>query len=243
MVILDWLEGELRSGRVRVGDKLPGERLLAERFGISRPSVREAVRVMDAMGLVRTATGSGPNAGATVISEPSAALSWALRMHVATRALPVADIVNTRILLETGAARSAHGPNGVDAARRREVLARAAELWNAMEDPAVAADDFHRLDAEFHMVLSSLSGNVVVETMMASLRAATVGYVQETVADLPDWGEVRVRLQRQHAGILDAFRAADAERAAAALREHILWFYSLVPAPLADEAPPEETHS
>ncbi|MDO5635177.1 MAG: GntR family transcriptional regulator, partial [Micrococcus sp.] len=100
-VILDWLEDQLRSGEIRVGDKLPGERILAERFGISRPSVREATRILDAMGLVRTATGSGPNSGAIVISEPSAALSWALRMHVATRSLPVADIVRTRILLET----------------------------------------------------------------------------------------------------------------------------------------------
>ncbi|TFI14413.1 FadR family transcriptional regulator, partial [Micrococcus endophyticus] len=70
--MLDWLEGELRSGRIQVGDKLPSERTLAERFGMSRSSVREAGRVMDAMGLVRSATGSGPRAGAIVVSEPSA---------------------------------------------------------------------------------------------------------------------------------------------------------------------------
>ena len=80
-VVLDWLEQQLRSGGLRVGDKLPAERALAEDFGISRASVREAVRILAAMGLVRTATGSGPQSGATVISNPSAALGLSL-IHI-----------------------------------------------------------------------------------------------------------------------------------------------------------------
>ena len=232
-VVLDWLEDQLRTGAIRVGDKLPGERVLAERFGISRASVREAVRVLDAMGLVRTATGSGPRAGAIVISEPSAALAWALRMHVATKALPVADIVSTRLMLETGAARRAHGAQGKTGAERDEVLDRAGELLDRMDDPAMPAADFHHLDAEFHVLLSTLGGNVVVETMMNSLREATVGYVQETVAGRGDWADVRTTLQEQHRAILDAYRAADMEATVDALRAHILWFSTLA---LEDEA-------
>ena len=102
-LVLDWLEHQLRTGGLHVGDKLPAERALAEDFGISRASVREAVRILAAMGLVRTATGSGPQSGASVISDPSAALGWALRMHIATRSLPVADVVGTRVLLESHA--------------------------------------------------------------------------------------------------------------------------------------------
>jgi DNA-binding transcriptional MocR family regulator len=96
-VVLDWLEERLRSGEISVGDKLPGERHLAEEFGISRASVREAIRILDAMGLVRSSTGSGPNAGAIVIAEPSAALGWALRMHVANRSLRIGDLVETML--------------------------------------------------------------------------------------------------------------------------------------------------
>ena len=77
-LVLDWIEAQLRTGHLNVGDKLPGERHLAEQFGISRASVREAVRILDVMGLVRSATGSGPSSGAVVISEPSSALAWAL---------------------------------------------------------------------------------------------------------------------------------------------------------------------
>lgn len=226
-IVLDWLEARLRSGEISVGDKLPAERQLAEDFGISRASVREAIRVLDAMGLVRSSTGSGPNAGAVVISEPSAALAWALRMHVATRSLPVRDIVNTRVLLETQSAlEAAVAP---DSDLRESCLARAGYLLGLMDNPELPADEFHRYDAEFHILLASLTGNVVVETMMDSLRQATIGYVQETVAAVSHWPEISRSLQEQHHRIFHAVCERRGEDASLALEEHILWFYSLLP--------------
>ena len=222
-VVLDWLEERLRSGKISVGDKLPGERQFAEDFGISRASVREAIRVLDAMGLVRSATGSGPKAGAVVISEPSAALAWALRMHVATRSLPVGDLVQTRLLLETQSAiGAASAPDGPE---RTRILARADELLDVMDDPELPARDFHAHDAEFHVLLASLAGNVVVETIMASLRQATIGYVQETVSGLGNWPEISRTLQEQHREIVAAVRERRGEEAAELLRHHITWFY------------------
>ncbi|WP_374238524.1 FadR/GntR family transcriptional regulator [Kocuria rosea] len=224
-VVLDWLEERLRSGEISVGDKLPGERQLAEEFAISRASVREAIRILDAMGLVRSSTGSGPSAGAIVISEPSAALAWALRMHVATRSLPVRDLVQTRLLLETQSAREAAA--APDTPERTATLEHAAALVAAMDDPGLPDERFHAHDAEFHVLLSSLAGNLVVGTIMSSLRQATIGYVQETVARLEDWPRVRRTLQQQHHEILRAFRERRSEDAATALREHITWFFGL----------------
>lgn len=224
-VVLDWLEDQLRSGAISVGDKLPGERHLAEEFGISRASVREAIRILDAMGLVRSSTGSGPAAGAVVISEPSSALSWALRMHVATRSLPVRDLVQTRLLLETQSALEAavvpEEPN------RAEMLERAVELLEIMDDPDLPADRFHVHDAQFHILLTSLAGNLVVNTIMASLRQATIGYVQETVSGLQAWPEVSRTLQTQHRAIFRAVSGRRGQEAADALHHHITWFYSL----------------
>ncbi|MGP6174054.1 FadR/GntR family transcriptional regulator [Corynebacterium sp. A21] len=224
-VVLDWIEDQLRSGEISLGDKLPSERILAEQFGISRASVREAIRILDVMGLVRSSTGSGPAAGAVVISEASAALAWALRMHVATRSLPIKDLVQTRLLLETQCALEAAG--APDSATRRNTLTRAAELVAKMDDPELPDIEFHILDAEFHVALSSLAGNVVVETIMDSLRQATIGYVQETVAKLQDWPGVRAELQRQHREIIAAFQERRGEDAAEALRHHIIWFFGL----------------
>ncbi|MEX5293652.1 GntR family transcriptional regulator [Kocuria sp. CPCC 205268] len=222
-VVLDWLEERLRSGEISVGDKLPGERHLAEEFGISRASVREAIRILDAMGLVRSSTGSGPNAGAIVISDPSAALGWALRMHVATRSLPVRDLVQTRLLLETQSAHEA--ATAAETPERAAALGRAAELVEAMEDPDLPDERFHAADAQFHILLASLAGNMVVETIMSSLRQATIGYVQETVAGLEDWPRVRRTLQQHHREILLATQERRGEDAAAALQNHITWFF------------------
>lgn len=224
-VVLEWVEARLRDGELSVGDKLPAERALAELFEISRASVREGIRVLDALGLVSSEVGSGPRSGATVVSEPSHALAWALRMHVATKSLPVRDLVQTRLLLETQSALEAAG--APDSPERAEILKRAEELVSAMDDPDLPADDFHAHDAQFHILLTSLASNVVVETIMSSLRQATISYVQETVAGLDDWSEVSRILQDQHRGILDAVRERRGGDAAEALREHIVWFFGL----------------
>lgn len=224
-VVLDWLEEQLRSGEIVVGDKLPGERALAEQFGISRASVREATRILDAMGLVRSGVGSGPMAGAIVISEPSAALAWALRMHVATRSLPVQDLVDTRLLLETQAARDA--AQTPDSEERTTILDAARSLLDQMDHPGLPAPEFHALDAQFHILLTSLAGNVVVETMMASLRQATISYIQETVASISDWQAIARQLQEQHREILAAVENREGDRAAELLRDHITWFSRL----------------
>src|SRR5947208_4801920 len=102
--VLRHVEAELAAGRIRVGDRLPGERALATQLGISRASVREGIRVLDAMGVIRTAVGSGPDAGAVVVADTAAGITSALRLHLASNTLPVADVVRTRVLLETWAA-------------------------------------------------------------------------------------------------------------------------------------------
>lgn len=224
-MVLDWLEDQLRQGTIGVGDKLPGERALAEQFEISRSSVREAIKVADAMGLVRSATGSGPNAGAIVIAEPSAALKWALRMHVYTKALPVADIVGTRVMIESQAAGDA--ALSQNSPERDAALARAQELIEVMDDPGLPKDEYHRIDTEFHLVITSLAGNIVVDTIMESLREATMSYVREAVANRDDWRDIVVHLQEQHKRILAAVIDRQPDAAANAVREHITWFYSV----------------
>lgn len=225
-VVLEWVELRLRNGDLSVGQKLPGERALAEEFGISRASVREAIRVLAAMGLVRSGTGSGPKAGAVVVSEPSAALSWALRMHVATKALPMADVVAMRVLLETQSALETQG--AVTDEARSAVLARARNYLLEMDDPQTPDARFHDLDARFHVELTTLGGNVVLSTVMQSLRDAVIGYVQQSAANVNDWAGLRARLQEEHWGILAAFEEDDGARAARLLRAHIEGFHDAV---------------
>ena len=233
-LLLENIEADLRSGAISLGDQLPGERTLAETYGISRASVREGIRILDAMGVLRSSSGSGPKSGAIIISEPSAGLSSALRLHMASSRLPVADIVQTRVLLETWAAATAAARPPSEAAD--EALARAAALLEAMDAPDIEREAFHLLDAQFHVELSSLAGNAVIETMMASLSGAISGYVKNAVDRMPDWTAVMIQLQAQHHGIYDAVASRRGEDAARLLREHIEWFYAQIPADQSSEA-------
>jgi len=218
--LLQDIEADLRSGKIKIGDRLPGERTLAETYGISRASVREAIRVLDAMGILRSSVGSGPTSGAIVVSDPAAGLSSALRLHVASNRLPVADIVQTRILLETWTARA-----GALRPENDELLKQAGQLLHAMDDPAINRATFHQLDAQFHVALSSLAGNTVVGTMMESLSGAIVNYVKDAMDAMETWPDVITILRTQHHDIFDAVQSRNGELAARLLTEHIDWFH------------------
>lgn len=218
-VLVEDIEAGLRSGRFKIGDQLPGERILAESYGISRASVREAMRLLDAMGVLRSSNRSGPKSGAVIVSEPSAGLSATLRLHIASSRLPVAEIVEARILLETWAARTAaqhDDPAGIQRAR---------ELLEAMDAPGIEPEAFHALDAQFHLALSALAGNTVIETIMDSLRGSIRGYIKDALDALGEWPVVLEQLRAHHHAIFDAVEAKDAERAAELLRSHIVWLY------------------
>ncbi|MBD8043288.1 FadR family transcriptional regulator [Arthrobacter sp. Sa2BUA2] len=236
-LLLENIEAGLRSGEIKLGDQLPGERTLAETYGISRASVREGIRILDAMGVLRSSSGSGPKSGAIIVSEPSAGLSSALRLHMASNRLPVADIVQTRVLLETWAAEAAAQAPRTEATAA--ALDRARGLLEAMDRPDLERDAFHTLDAQFHVELSSLAGNAVIETMMASLSGAIRGYVKEAMDNFEDWPGILAVLREQHHGIYDAVAAANGPLAARLLRGHIEWFYAQIPAHQPAQAPAE----
>ncbi|MTG87791.1 GntR family transcriptional regulator [Cellulosimicrobium sp. BIT-GX5] len=240
--VLARIEADLAAGRWALGERLPAERSLADELGVSRPSVREAIRVLEAMGIVRTAVGSGPDAGATVIDRPAAGLGAAVRLHVASGTLAVRDVVETRVLLETWAARAAgarvaraSAPDGADDDRAEGdgaddgvagVLGQARALLDRMDDPALPADAFRELDATFHVLLVRLSGNALVEAIMTGLRGAVESYVARGSAALPSWERTAARLRAEHRAVLDAVAAGDGERAATAVRAHIEGFYA-----------------
>ncbi|MFJ4225936.1 FadR/GntR family transcriptional regulator [Paenarthrobacter nicotinovorans] len=215
-LVLQWIEKQLSDGDLVLGGRLPGERTMAEQLQVSRTSVREAVRILEAMGVVRAGVGSGKDAGTIVIAEPGSALGSTLRLHVATRHLPVADIVETRVLLESWAA--ARARVGVPA------LGEAAELLDRM-DTTQDIGTFLALDARFHVALAEAAGNAVVSAMMASLRGAIENYAGELTENLPDWHATCARLRLEHRAILAAVNSNDGGKAAELVAAHIQGFY------------------
>lgn len=217
-LVQSWLEDQLAAGRLAVGDRLPGERTVAEQLGISRASAREGIRVLEAMGIVRAGVGSGPGSGTVITANPGAALGAALRLHMATSHLPIADIVQTRLLLETWAA--AH------ADRRAPAMSDAAALLDAMDSAAQDEKEFLRLDALFHVAVAEAAGNVLIGAMMSSLRESIEGYTLKLTRTLPDWESTSARLRAEHRSIHAAIQNDDGAIAAELVARHIEGFYA-----------------
>jgi DNA-binding FadR family transcriptional regulator len=219
-IVLDSIEGRLLSGELGPGDHLPPERALATELGVGRSSVREALRVLEVFGLIRTQTGSGPQSGAIIIASPSSAIGALMRMQVAAHGFQVADIVRTRLLLETAVVGDlAERSDAVD-------LAPAAQLLDAMEAPRLTQLEFLALDAQFHLSLAEASENQVVATMMTGLRSSIEGYVLEGAAGLPDWEATADRLRAEHRAILLAIIAGDGPAATTQVHNHISGYYA-----------------
>ncbi|MCU1570210.1 MAG: FadR family transcriptional regulator [Naasia sp.] len=217
-LVLARIEADLVSGRLVPGDHLPPERALATELGVGRSSVREAVRVLEVLGLVRTQTGSGPTAGAVVVSLPSGGMSVLLRLQVAAKGFAVNDVVRTRLILEQSVATELAGAADPP-------LATADALLDGMD---VAADsaEFLALDTRFHTALAEATGNSVVAAVMAGLRDAVERYVVAGSATLPDWPATSSRLRSEHRALVAAIRVHDRDAAARIVTDHITGYYA-----------------
>ncbi|TFC90754.1 FadR/GntR family transcriptional regulator [Cryobacterium sp. TMT3-29-2] len=231
-VVLQSIELDLLSGRLRPGDHLPPERALAAELGVGRSSVREAIRVLEVLGLLRTSAGSGPTSGAIIVALPGGGMSALMRLQVAAQGFPVADVVKTRLVLEASvvtelAEASARAAATMDAnAALHPDLSTPALLLGAMDSPALSEAEFLALDAEFHLALATASGNQVVTATMAGLRSAIEGYVRAGATGLASWPDTSTRLRAEHRAIIHAIEAGDPPAARRLVQSHIAGYYA-----------------
>jgi GntR family transcriptional regulator, transcriptional repressor for pyruvate dehydrogenase complex len=146
-------------------------------------------------------------------------------LQVAARGFPVADIVRTRLILETSVASDLADAQHADDSRAPD-LAPADALLDAMDSPALDPAEFLALDAAFHLALAEASGNQVITATMAGLRGGIEGYALAGLTTIPDWGATSRRLRHEHRGIIDAIRAADAATARSRVHDHISGYYA-----------------
>ncbi|MEJ6553949.1 GntR family transcriptional regulator [Microbacterium esteraromaticum] len=217
--VLERIESDLLGGVLGPGDRLPSERDLAADLGVGRSSVREALRVLEVMGLIRTSTGSGPQAGAIVVAAPTGGMSTLMRLQVAARGFPLADVVQTRLVLEdavVGALAAADGPP----------LTEVHRILDAMDADGLSVGEFLALDAQLHFMLAESSGNTVIAATMAGLREAIESYVVAGAAGIADWDAMAGRLRDEHRRIVDAVERGAADTARALIHDHITGYYA-----------------
>jgi len=191
---------------IRPGGRLPAERDLASFLVVSRPSVREAVRTLEAQGVLEVRHGAG------VFVRSRHALDPILPSFTVPETL--GELFDVREVLEVPAARWA-------AERQLPALANVteafADLEAAIEAGPVDFDDLQRLDVTFHTRIVQSSGSQLLEQTQAVIYGLILEGMRSTLA-------VPGRLQKSradHAHILAALEAGDADAAEAAVRAHI----------------------
>ena len=228
--ILLQVEEAILDGRLQPGDRLPAERDLAQMFGVSRASVREALRVLEMFGVMVARRGTGSDAGSVVADGAQNGLQSALRLHAGLLRIPPGDMVEVRAILEQAAAHKAAKRAGLADGHAAEFTARLREIVTAM---GTAADihEFNELDTEFHVELARASGNALIPVLMEALRGTMRRAMLEGFQRLPDWRAERDHLIGEHEQVISYVEAGDAAGAGAALRHHVHRFYRHVMAP------------
>jgi GntR family transcriptional repressor for pyruvate dehydrogenase complex len=94
-----------------------------------------------------------------------------------------------------------------------------------MDSVGLSPEEFHLLDAEFHVAMAALAGNVLIAAVMSSLRTAIHGYVLAAVPQLPDREPTGVGLRAEHRAIVAAIRKGQADEASSLVVDHIEGFY------------------
>ncbi|WP_037315217.1 FadR/GntR family transcriptional regulator [Amycolatopsis orientalis] len=204
---VDHLRSMIDSGRLPAGSRLPAERALCEQLGISRGSLRQALRVLDSIGYVQVRPGSGTYVRETLDEQP-------LRSWFSEHEQLVEKLFDLRTTVEpTLAERLAlhHTPR---------VLARLESTVEEM-DKAAADGDMLRViaaDAEFHRVIAGNAGNDDVTDLLRSV-LALVGEERRAALRLP--GQIRKAVD-EHRAILEAVRRSDPAAAREITRKHLL---------------------
>ncbi len=201
------IQRQIAEGVLRPGDRLPAERELAEAFGVSRSSVRDAIRVLELAGLVVPRQGEG-----TVVRELTMeSLVSPLASVLVTRKDLLADLLEARRLIEPGVAqRAALHATDDDLQAMQGILERQQEEIAAGR---LAIEE----DTAFHYRLATTARNQVILKVIDVLMDLLQ---EERARSLQVRGRPRRSLDG-HRRILDAVRRRDPEAAALAMEQHL----------------------
>jgi GntR family transcriptional repressor for pyruvate dehydrogenase complex len=210
--ILREIQGLIDSGEFPAGSRLPGERELAQRFGVSRVTIREAEIALETLGIVSIRTGSG--------------------VYVQKRPAPASDALPDVSAFELTAARAVIEAEGaaLAAARIDDAQVRQLEALVAAMSDGGNEEHAEEVDRQFHLTIAKISGNPVIEYFVQSLwrmrnELPRVQKVYKRVCT----NDATARTD-EHGAILDALRNREPAAARAAMREH---FHRLFEAMLA----------
>jgi DNA-binding FadR family transcriptional regulator len=202
------------SGELSAGTRLPNESQLAKDFGVSRPTIREALRALAGQDFLRTTKGAN---GGTIVQPPSIPnitdyLSTSMAMLSRTAEVGFAHFIEARILFEAPAARLA-------ALRRTDADLELLEAAIPAEPLALGADRQYLYNRDFHRIVVQAADNPLLT--LCSQPVFSVLNMHLRQSRLQPTQEYHSHLNCDHRAILDAIRARDPDAAEQQMRDHL----------------------
>ncbi len=210
--IVEQIKGLIAGGDLKPGDRIPSERELAAMLGVSRPSVREAIMVLDALGFLEARQGGGTYVRSLTdsgIAEPLASLVEK-KDPVMLRSL-----VEVRMGLESWSAYLAAQraePAEIDEMRR---------LYTIMEKQASRGGWDSEIDAQFHYVITAASHNSLQMHLLDSIHSLFHTTIQVALTEFYQQEGYLEKLLSHHRDILEAIATREPERARQKMMEHL----------------------
>jgi DNA-binding FadR family transcriptional regulator len=212
--VADQLRDLIVSGKLARGERLPNETVLAREFGVSRATVREALRLLTAQSLIRTAKGAG---GGTYVTMPtvdhvSEFLNSALNLLAAAEHVTLDELLEAREALEVPAARMA-------ALRRTDYAVEDLRAAIPPDPDKLGPTEQFEYNADFHTSIIAASGNGFL--MMAAQPLFSI--LQTQLARSSLGARFHKGINDQHRAIVAAIDAGDGGAAAKEMRSHLEW--------------------
>lgn len=219
-LVMSQIEARLLAGQLKPGDQLPSERELSNMLGVSRSSLRESLRVLEALGIIEIRLGGGPESGAVLRSEPGFGFVRLLQLETAMGHFSSQDVLGTRIALEEWSSGQA-----AELATPQD-LADMSDILDRMDDPQITTAEFNTLDTAFHVRMAEAGANALTAHLMGSLRLAIRQQMIDAYARLDDWRTTAVNVRAEHRAILDAIANQQTDTVRTLVRSHIRSFYT-----------------
>jgi DNA-binding FadR family transcriptional regulator len=209
-IIVDQIRLLMRQGQLQPGDRLPAERELCEDFGVSRVTVREALRVLEANGLVEIRVGA--RGGAFVRSPSKERVGEGILDYLTMTSVTSGDVTELRMVLELGII-----PLVCERATEDDVEDLLALCHRARE--ALAGGTYEMsMSVEFHTRVAQCAHNGAIELLLPSLQGPLLMSLQEAQQVAPEMGRRGVQ---EHLAFVEAVRDHKVDEAVDIMRAHL----------------------
>jgi DNA-binding FadR family transcriptional regulator len=208
--IVEQIRALLRDGRLAPGDRLPSERDLCRQFGVSRVTVREALRILETGGLITIKVGA--HGGAFVTSPTSDQVGAGLADLMALSPMTAAEVTEARLVFELGIV-----PLVIERATDEDI----AELRRMTDEHlrcTKAGKYTMEMSADFHTAVAACTHNAAVEMLVQSFHGPLLMSLLEAKTVAPLMGKAGVG---EHIAFIDAIEARDEARAQDIMRTHL----------------------